>query len=130
MQGELMSFDDEPETSSPELPAPGLAATVNTAPQTTTACSASEAEAILLGLQVGNWVDMYSRRRWLRAQLIWASSKGTLFMFVSHGGQPHSMTKRSAERLIREHLLRAVESHGVVAQALDQVAKETSTARA
>jgi hypothetical protein len=72
-------------------------------------------------------VDLYSRRRWLRAQLIWASTKGTLFMFVSHGGQPHSMTKRSCERLIRERLLRPVDSQGVVAQALDAVASEVAT---
>ena len=129
MQGELMPFEDQPETSSVEPSAPGLVATVNAAPLAATTCSDSEAEAILLELQVGHWVDLYSRRRWLRAQLIWASSKATLFMFVSHGGQPHSMTKRSAERLIREHLLRPVDSHGVVAQALDQVVRETSTAQ-
>ncbi|MGH8804797.1 MAG: hypothetical protein ACREXN_08640, partial [Polaromonas sp.] len=65
---------------------------------------------------------------WLRAQLIWASTKGSLFMFVSHGGQPHSMTKRSCERLIRERLLRPVEAHGVVAQALDAVTSEVASA--
>jgi len=84
----------------------------------------SDAEQQLLGLRAGHWVDLYSRNRWLRAQLIWASSKGTLFMFVSHGGQPHSMTQRSCERLIRERLLRPVEMHGVVAQALDRLVKE------
>ena len=80
------------------------------------------AEAMLLALRAGDWVDLYSRRRWLRAQLTWASSKGTLFMFVSHGGQPHSMTKRSCERLIAGRLLRPVKSHGVVAHALESVA--------
>jgi len=84
----------------------------------------AQAEQTLLSLQAGSWVDLYSRQRWLRAQLIWASSKGTLFMFVSHGGQPHSMTKRSCERLLRERLLRPVDSHGVVAQALDAVAAQ------
>jgi hypothetical protein len=86
-----------------------------------------DAERLLLSLRSGHWVDLYSRRRWLRAQLIWASTKGTLFMFVSHGGQPHSMTKRSCERLIRERLLRPVDSQGVVAQALDAVASEVAT---
>ncbi len=85
-------------------------------------------EDILLGLREGSWVDLYSRRRWLRAQLIWASTRGTLFMFVSHGGRPHSMTKRSCERLIREQLMRPVETHGVVAQALDSLAKEAAPA--
>ncbi len=86
-----------------------------------------DAERVLLGLRSGHWVDLYSRRRWLRAQLIWASTRGTLFMFVSHGGQPHSMTKRSCERLIRERLLRPVDSHGVIAQALDAVASEAAS---
>ena len=86
------------------------------------------AEQILLGLREGNWVDLYSKRRWLRAQLIWASSRGTLFMFVSHGGRPHSMTRRSCERLIKGRLLRPVASHGVVDQALDALLVERATA--
>ncbi|SFC19580.1 Protein of unknown function [Polaromonas sp. OV174] len=97
-------------------------------PQLDPTMSQAEAEQLLLTLQAGRWVDLYSRRRWLRAQLIWASTKGTLFMFVSHGGQPHSMTKRSCERLLRERLLRPVQTHGVVAQALDQLVKETAPA--
>ncbi|MDB5890846.1 MAG: hypothetical protein JWP47_1677 [Polaromonas sp.] len=80
-----------------------------------------QAEATLQGLRTGDWVDLYSRRRWVRAQLIWASSKGTLFMFLSHGGQPHSMTRRSCEKLIVQRLLRPVNGHSVVARALDAV---------
>ena len=86
----------------------------------------SDAEAILLTLRSGAWVDLFYRRRWLRAQLVWASSKGTLFMFVSHGGRAHSMTRRSCERLIRERLLRPVDAQGVVAQALDAVVNEAA----
>ena len=88
------------------------------------------AEQMLSSLRAGSWVDLYSHHRWLRAQLVWASAKGTLFMFVSHGGQPHSMTRRSCERLIRQRMLRPVETHGVVAQALDQLGRKTGTARA
>ncbi len=91
------------------------------------ALAQGDAERLLMSLRSGHWVDLYSRRRWLRAQLIWASTKGTLFMFVSHGGQPHSMTKRSCERLIRERLLRPVDNQGVVAQALDAVASEVAS---
>jgi hypothetical protein len=69
-------------------------------------------------LREGDWVDLCSKGEWLRAQLVWASTHGTLFMFVSRGGQPHSMTKRVCERLIRERYLRAVRMHGVVAHAL------------
>ncbi len=85
------------------------------------ACTKEEAQAMLLGLRAGNWVDLYSRRRWLRAQLVWASSKSTLFMFLSHGGQPHSMTNRSCEKLMMQNLLRLVDTRGVVAQALNAV---------
>jgi hypothetical protein len=93
-------------------------------PTVNQALAPSDAEALLLlSLRPGGWVDLYSRQRWLRAQLIWASSHATLFMFVSHGGQAHSMTRRSCERLIEARLLRPVETHGVVAQALDGVMK-------
>jgi hypothetical protein len=83
-------------------------------------------EEVLMGLREGSWVDLYSKRSWLRAQLIWASNRGTLFMFVSHGGQPHSMTKRSCVRLIKDRLLRPVETHGVVAHALDNLVREAA----
>lgn len=89
-----------------------------------------QAEDVLMSLREGSWVDLYSKRSWLRAQLIWASNRGTLFMFVSHGGQPHSMTKRSCVRLIRERLLRPVETHGVVAHALDNLVKAAAPAEA
>ncbi len=81
-------------------------------------------DTVLANLRERDWIDLYSKRRWLRAQLIWASTKGTLFMFVSHGGQPHSMTKRICERLIRDRFLRPVRMHGVVAGALDAVGRE------
>ena len=62
----------------------------------------------------------------LRAQLTWASGKRTLFMFVSHGGQPHSMTKRSLQRLVMNRLVRMVDSHEVVQQALDTIVRPQS----
>jgi hypothetical protein len=79
---------------------------------------------ILAALTTGSWADLFSKGRWLRAQLVWASTKQTLFMFVSHGGQPHSMTKRSCERLIKDRLLRPVDAQSVVATALDKVQRE------
>ncbi|WP_137919024.1 DUF1631 family protein [Hydrogenophaga sp. 2FB] len=85
------------------------------------------ATVLLASLREGDWVDLYSHREWLRAQLIWASSKGTLFMFVSRGGRPHSMTKRSCERLISSRLLRPVNTQGVVEKALQQVVAAQAT---
>jgi hypothetical protein len=84
-----------------------------------------QAAATLRGLKTGHWVDLYSKHQWLRAQLVWASSKATLFMFISHGGRPHSMTQRSCEKLIAQRLLRPVGTQGVIAQALDGVAEVT-----
>jgi hypothetical protein len=83
--------------------------------------------SVLHALRVGMWVDLLYRHRWLRAHLVWASSKGALFMFVSNGGRAHSMTRRTCERLIREQLLRPVGSQGVVAQALNAVTAQAAT---
>ena len=80
--------------------------------------------AIMGQLREGDWVDLYSKRSWHRAQLIWASARGTLFMFVSHGGRPHSMTKRICERLIASRYLRPVQAHEVVAHALGALEQE------
>ena len=84
------------------------------------------AASVLQQLKTGQWVDLYSKRQWHRAQLVWASSKATLFMFISHGGRPHSMTQRSCEKLIAQRLLRPVDAQGVVAQALDAVAQDAA----
>lgn len=86
-------------------------------------------EAVLDGLSTGCWVNLYSRQRWLRAQLVWASARGTLFMFISRGGRPHSMTRRSCGRLIAHQWLRPVGAHGVVAHALASL-KEEALAKA
>ena len=86
-------------------------------------------EAVLDGLTTGCWVDLNSHKRWLRAQLIWASTRGTLFMFVSRGGRAHSMTRRSCARLVERQRLRPVGAHGVVAHALE-VLKEEARAKA
>jgi hypothetical protein len=82
---------------------------------------AMEPEQAMQALRVGVWVDLYSQDRWTRAQLIWVNEKSTFFMFSSHGGQPHSMTRRRCERLVADNLLRPLQMHGVVEQALHSV---------
>jgi hypothetical protein len=89
-----------------------------------------EAERIVSGLAPGCWVDLYSRQQWRRAHLKWASDKRTLFMFVSHGGQPHSMTRRSLQRLIRERLVRTVDAGAVLPRALAQLTEQAPAAAA
>ncbi len=114
--------DDEPSSEAPD----DGDGDSDTPPASSSDDDKHKAEEVLMGLREGSWVDLYSKRSWLRAQLIWASNRGTLFMFVSHGGQPHSMTKRSCIRLIKDRLLRPVETHGVVAHALDNLVREAA----
>ena len=83
-------------------------------------------ERLLTALGLGDWADLYSRQQWRRAKLVWASAKGSFFMFVSHGGQPHSMTRRSLQRLVKERLLRPVERDGVVPRALEKLAQPSA----
>ena len=85
-----------------------------------------EAEAMVTELAIGTWVDLYSRQQWRRAKLVWASAKGSFFMFVSHGGQPHSMTRRSLQRLVTGRLLRPVEQDGVVPRALEKLGEPSA----
>ncbi|RZI94814.1 MAG: DUF1631 family protein, partial [Rubrivivax sp.] len=81
---------------------------------------------IIKALKLGGWVDLHSQKSWLRAQLIWASTRRTLFMFESQNNRPHSMTRRSCERLIRSRLLRPVDMQDVVARAMQAIAREAA----
>ena len=92
--------------------------------------AAEHAQSAILGLREGSWVDLYSKRKWRRAQLKWASGKGTLFMFVSHGGRPHSMTRRTLERLLANRLVRPVGSHAIVQHALESLVQPREEAMA
>ncbi|MGV3493101.1 MAG: DUF1631 family protein [Ramlibacter sp.] len=86
----------------------------------------AQADHLLAMLQTGDWVDLYSRQQWRRARLVWAAARGTLFMFTSHGGQPHSMSRRSLRRLLKERLLRPVESDAVVPRALARLGEASA----
>jgi hypothetical protein len=88
------------------------------------ALPAPQADALIAELAEGCWVDLFSKQRWRRARLTWASTKRTLFMFVSHGGQPHSMTRRTLQRLVVNRLLRPLETHAVVEHALEMLVTE------
>ncbi|TNF58979.1 MAG: DUF1631 family protein [Burkholderiales bacterium] len=77
--------------------------------------------ALLDGLHTGDWVDLFSAGHWLRAELVWASSKGSLFMFTSRGGHAHTMTRRSCEKLLRRRWLRPVATRPVVSRALQKM---------
>jgi len=85
-----------------------------------------ESEELVAALVPGCWVDLYAHQQWRRARLVWAAGRGTLFMFVSHGGQPHSMTRRTLQRLARQRLLRVVASEGVVPRALEKLGQPSA----
>jgi hypothetical protein len=89
-----------------------------------------QADALIDAFAEGSWVDLFSKQRWRRARLTWVSSRRTLFMFVSHGGRPHSMTRRSLQRLVSNRLLRPVDAREVVQHALDAIVEERGEALA
>lgn len=84
-------------------------------------------DEVLDRLSTGDWVDLYSHRDWLRAELVWVNPKRSLFMFVSQGGQTHSMTRRICVRLVQDRLLRPVGLPGALLQA-GRVASATPSA--
>lgn len=71
----------------------------------------------------GDWVDLHVGGVWRRAQLSWTSDNGALFMFVSHGGLAHSMTRRTCERLLRQRHLHPVNIDPVVERALRELSE-------
>ena len=80
-------------------------------------------QAEVTRLRSGDWADLYVHGAWRRAQLSWMSDNGSLFMFVSHGGRAHSMTRRTCERLMRLRHLHPVNIDPVVERALRRLAE-------
>ncbi len=70
----------------------------------------------------GMWVELMVDTTWRRVQLTWASPHRTLFMFVSRGGEAHSMSRRTMERLRMQSRIRFVSDGHAVEKALDGVA--------
>ena len=72
-------------------------------------------------LPVGAWVELLVNGAWIRTQLSWASSHGTLFLFTSASGSTQSMTRRSRDKLMVAGTLRIISGQAVVDGALDAV---------
>ena len=89
----------------------------------------AEARLLLERLRAGDWVDLNVSGKWRRARLNWCSDNGALFMFVSHGGRPHSMTRRTCEKLIRTRHLRMVEAGEVVEEAVRKISRRSKSAK-
>lgn len=76
---------------------------------------------VIAALEPGRWVDLHARQQWRRARLAWAAEQGSLFLFMSHGGKAHAITRSSLQRRVRDQLLRPVDSDGVVQRALQRL---------
>jgi hypothetical protein len=74
-------------------------------------------------LRIGAWVEIQIKGDWVRAQLTWRSPHATLFMFTSIGGDAHSMSRRTMDKLRANGHLSVVADRPVVDEALDQVAQ-------
>jgi hypothetical protein len=57
------------------------------------------------GLRLGDRMRLWSGDRWLAVELKWVSANASLFLFASERGRPHSMTRRTCDRLLRDALL-------------------------
>jgi hypothetical protein len=75
-------------------------------------------------LSTGAWVELLVDGVWVRAQLTWASPHRTLFMFVSHTGTAHSMSRRTMEKLRARDQIRVVSDGRLLDNALDAVAQQ------
>lgn len=75
-------------------------------------------------LAVGTWVDVWHEGQPLRAQLTWASPHNTMFLFTGGNGRSLSMTRRGLDNLLMHNRLRVVADHGVIDEALDEVARQ------
>jgi hypothetical protein len=94
------------------------------APMQESELAGSAVAAVIGQLSQGVRVDLFSKGVWIRAELVWASNRSTLFMFTSHGGRVHSMTLRSCEKLVHKRWLRLVVTRAVVEAALKAVGEE------
>jgi len=116
----------------PAKPAPPAAASKSAAASHWMTESEEDAQArtraTMARLRTGDWVDLYVRDQWLRAKLTWGSDNGSLFLFTSHGGRLHSMTRRTCEKLIRVRHLRLVDAGAVVDKALRSLTGKAQTA--
>jgi hypothetical protein len=109
-----------PQASAPAVPAASAPAPLDAPAE----APAPQTEPVGAGdLRTGSWVELMVEGQWTRMQLTWASPHGSLFMFTSHAGTAHSMSRRTMERLRADGLIRVVAERNVVDEALDQVAK-------
>ncbi|MBU4518906.1 MAG: DUF1631 domain-containing protein [Gammaproteobacteria bacterium] len=116
-------FEDAPVAEAPVAENPAAALLSTSSEEGDDVDVGMEAAGVLASLHVGDWVDLQASGQWLRARLVWANARATLFLFTSRGGHPHTMTRRSCEKLIRQRGLRPLAVRPVVDAAIDAVVK-------
>ena len=116
-------FEDAPVAEAPVAENPAAALLSTSSEEGDDVDVGMEAAGVLASLHVGDWVDLQASGQWLRARLVWANARATLFLFTSRGGHPHTMTRRSCEKLIRQGGLRPLAVRPVVDAAIDAVVK-------
>jgi hypothetical protein len=68
--------------------------------------SAGAPERMMESLQVGNWVELYSRQRWVRARLHWMDPQARQYLFCSAHGGLHALSRRLLEALVHDRRIR------------------------
>jgi len=114
-------FEDAPVALTPESAHHAAASRATTAEEGDEPDDSVDTAGVFAGLHVGDWVDLQASGHWLRARLIWANARSTLFMFTSRGGRAHTMTRRSCEKLISQRGLRPLAVRPVVDAAIQAV---------
>ena len=74
-------------------------------------------------LMMGTWVVLTTDTNHMRAQLVWASPEGSMFMFTTATGRNQSMTRSTLDKLIVAGKVLLIPRQNVVDNALDAVAQ-------
>lgn len=74
-------------------------------------------------ISLGTWLDITTDTYHMRAELVWASPEGTMFMFTASTGRNQSMTRNSLDRLIQQGRVKVVAAPSALGTALDAVAQ-------
>ena len=118
-QSGFMDFGDEPTRPSFQATVPQQQTSDQSVQEDLATASPDE----LVDMQLGDWVELASDIKWVRAQLTWISPHNTLFMFTSEGGRSHSMTARMLQQLMSQGRFKIISQQGVMDGAFDSVAR-------
>lgn len=77
--------------------------------------------------EVGDWTRMFCRGRWMRAQLLWQSQHGEIWLYgPEQNGEPVAMRRRALERLLAEGLASELHVRSMLRSAAVQMLRRQS----